>query len=173
MLAAGGCATAEVPAAYVESCSPVDQPKRTCIQSAPVPAAALSVGGEKKARIDAQCRWNRSGVLLQPGASYDLKVTATIEAWRDKTTDADVATGWTGSVSWLGTVAQWWARDASAPMYALVGAHGRRPETFFLAGKNYRLRALMVDELLLFANDWPSHYQNNHGCLELTIKRVE
>lgn len=173
MLAAGGCATTEVPAAYVESCHPVDQPRRTCIQSAPLSAKALSVSGEKKARIDAQCRWNRSGVLLQPGASYELKVTAMIEAWRDKTVDADVATGWTGSLSWLGAIAQRWARDTSAPMYALVGAQGQRPETFVAVGKSYRLRASTADELLLFANDWPSRYQNNHGCLELTIKRLE
>lgn len=57
-------------------------------------------------------------------------------------------------------------------MYALIGAEGDDPSTFFVAEPGQTFTARTSRELLFFANDWPGRYHNNHGCLDVTVERV-
>lgn len=172
LLAACASVTDGLPA-YVESCNPFDSPSRQCIRG--VPPAARHLGDEPVAvRVDAQCRWNRTGVLLRPGERYDLSAVI-VEPWVDsRPPEADLRTGWRGFPgAILGPIASSLARYRWAPMYALIGAEGQNPGSFFIAGGKGSHTAKSENELLLFANDWPSRYGNNSGCLELTIRRSQ
>lgn len=170
-------AAAEVPDAYVQSCEPAAFPQRTCIRTPVDKASPLPIGQKTTARVDAQCWWNRTGVLLEPAGVYEVEVTDKIEAWRDSDMkeDSDLRTGWRGGVeSFVGFFAKLFARDIHSPMYSLVGARGKDPKDFVLIGDRARVTGTHSEpiELLAFANDWSSKYQNNHGCLELTIRRI-
>jgi hypothetical protein len=170
-------AAAEVPDAYVQSCEPAAFPQRACIQTAVDKASPLPIGQKTTARVDAQCWWNRTGVLLEPAGVYEVEVTDKIEAWRDSKMkqDSDLRTGWRGGVeSFVGFFAKLFARDIHSPMYSLVGARGKDPKDFVLIGDRASVTGTHPEpvELLAFANDWSSKYQNNHGCLELTITRT-
>ncbi len=171
-LLAGCVPLDEAPPAYVESCDPAASPRRQCIRAVPPPARHL---GDTPAvvRVDAQCRWNRTGVQLEPGREYDLSA-AVVEGWVDHLLpDADLRSGWQ-RFPWVlaGWLASPFARHRWRPMYALVGAEGQDPDSFFVVGHGIRHVARTHEELLFFANDWPDQYGNNHGCLELTIRRV-
>jgi hypothetical protein len=176
LLWAATAAAGEVPDAYVQTCQPATFPERTCIQ-APVPTASpLTIGQKATSRVDALCWWNRTGILLEQSAVYDVKVTATIESWRDaEMAEADLKTGWNGGIaSFIGFFAKLLARDIHSPMYSLVGARGKSSEDFVLIGERTSVTGTHAEpvEMLVFANDWPSKYKNNHGCLELTITRT-
>lgn len=163
----------EAPPAYVESCDPADSPRRQCIRAVP-PAPSQLGTAPAIVRVDAQCRWNRTGVRLEPGREYDLSAVV-VEGWVDHLLpEADLRTGWQ-RFPWVivGWLASPFARHRWRPMYALVGAEGQDPESFFVAGHGIRHVARTPGELLFFANDWPDQYGNNHGCLELTIRRVQ
>ena len=170
-------AAADVPDAYVQSCDPAAFPQRACIQAPVDKASPLPIGQKITARVDAQCWWNRTGVLLEPTGVYEVEVTDKIEGWRDAEMkeDSDLRTGWRGGVeSFVGFFAKLFARDIHSPMYSLVGARGKDPKDFVLIGDRASVTGTHPEpvELLAFANDWSSKYQNNHGCLELTIKRT-
>lgn len=169
-------AAADVPDTYVQTCQPAAFPERTCIRTPVATASPLAIGQKTTARVDAQCWWNRTGILLEPTGVYDVEVTAKIEAWRDaEMAEADVRTGWTGGVaSFVGFFAKLLARDIHSPMYSLVGARGKNPKDFVLIGERASVTGAHAEpvELLVFANDWPSKYKNNHGCLELTVTRT-
>ena len=169
-------AAADVPDAYVQSCEPATFPHRNCIQTPVGTASLLAIGHKTTARVDAQCWWNRTGVLLEPAGVYEVEVTGRIEAWRDAGMgEADLRTGWTGgAASFVGFFAKLFARDIRSPMYSLVGARGKDPKDFVLLGDRASVTGSQSEpvELLVFANDWSSKYKNNHGCLELTITRT-
>lgn len=175
-MVSASAAAADVPDAYVQSCQPAAFPQRACIKAPVDTASLLAIGQKITARVDAQCWWNRTGVLLEPTGIYDVEVTAKIEAWRDaEMAEADLRTGWTGgAASFIGFFAKLFARDIHSPMYSLVGARGKDPKDFVLVGDRASLTGTHAEpiELLLFANDWSSTYKNNHGCLELTITRT-
>lgn len=171
-LLAAGCAT-PAPDAGLAECRPRPATEQACLLAVPAAPAPLAAGGTATARIDARCPWNRTGVRLEPGARYALAVTRALEPWVDWWVPSHPRTGWTGIAGWFNGLANGRARAANAPMYALVGAQGQRPDTFFVAGEASTLRATHAEELLLFANDWPARYGNNHGCLELTIRRID
>lgn len=166
-----GCASAPkgplAPEAYVQSCRPADQPGRACLQ----PAQALA-GGATRVRVDAQCVWNRTGVQMQQGAVYEITATPVLEDWKDASTRSDLEDGWKGAASVAGTFARFRARASKLPMYALVGAEGEDPKTFFKVGRKAFHTAKNTSELVLFANDWNGRYQNNHGCADVTVRRI-
>ena len=84
---------ADVPDAYVQSCEPATFPQRACIQAPVGTASLLAIGQKTIARVDAQCWWNRTGVLLEPAGVYEVEVTGRIEAWRDAGLETIVAPG--------------------------------------------------------------------------------
>jgi hypothetical protein len=169
-----GCAS-QVPHAYVESCETVDYPQRSCLEKSASPAHKLLPGAQASTRIDALCMWNRTGVLLEPGATYEIAITRRIEPWRDaRLPEADLRMGWQGPIaSFAGVFAKWFARYPEAPMYSLVGAQGKHPDSFFIVGNSSLVRGSPIgaQELLVFANDWKGFYKNNQGCLEMSIVR--
>ena len=172
--AAPAAAAQEVPQAYVESCARVDQPARSCIEEPAAAPAGLDVGASARSWVDAQCRWNRTGVLTQMNALYEVEVIAQTEAWFDDELESDLATGWIGRIARLvGFFARGFARDVHSPMYALIAAQGKEGNDYTLVGSRGAVTGTREQpaELLLFANDWPSKYQNNHGCLKVQITR--
>ncbi len=178
LAALAGCAATGTPAppshAYVDSCDPRLQPQRACVVAPVSRAVSLGVGQSTTARVDAQCRWNRTGVLLEPNGRYAVRVTKVSEPWRDKNTPSDLTTGWTGGFApVLGTLARALARDVHSPMYALVGARGKDAGDYVLLGERAEIggNGSSAVELLAFANDWAWMYRNNHGCVELTVTR--
>lgn len=144
-----------------------------CITSAPRPLSFLAEGTPVKVRVDARCEWNPTGVILQRGSRYRLAVTEVLEPWADSwQPPSDLAQGWPGIFARGGRYVQRWSRAPQLPMYALVGAQGREERTFFVVGRELELVAERGDELLFFANDWRSQYDNNKGCVEVEIRKV-
>jgi hypothetical protein len=143
-----------------------------CVTQPPRRLALLPPGAAATVRVDARCEWNPTGVILERGARYRLKVTQVVEPWADgRQRASDLRTGWPGMYATGGRVIQRWARAPDFPMYALVGAQGNESRHFFLVGPETELTAVYGEELLFFANDWPSRYHNNHGCLDVEVRR--
>ena len=143
-----------------------------CITQPPRALALLPAGAPVTVRVDAHCEWNPTGVILERGARYHLRVTQVVEDWADSWQRAsDLRSGWPGMYARLGRVVQRWSRSPDHPMYALMGAQGHESRTFFVVGPEADLTAATGEELLFFANDWPGRYHNNHGCLEVEIQR--
>ena len=146
--------------------------KDRCLPEALRPLDLLAGGAPMTVTVDARCEWNPTGVILERGARYNLKVTRLREDWEDWQTPADLETGWPQRYAWSARHMQPWARAPRLPMYALIGAQGREERTFFVVGRETTLTAARGEELLFFANDWPGRYDNNHGCVELQIQKL-
>jgi hypothetical protein len=142
-----------------------------CITQPPRALALLPAGAPVTVRVDARCEWNPTGVILERGARYRLKVTQVLERWADgRQRASDLRSGWLYAAG--GSVVQRWARAPDVPMYALVGAQGHESRSFFIVGEEAELTAVAGEELLFFANDWPGRYHNNRGCLDVEIQRL-
>jgi hypothetical protein len=143
-----------------------------CITRPPRALALLPPGAPVSVQVDARCEWNPTGVILERGARYRVKVTQGEESWVDGVQRAsDLQTGWPGFYARFGRIAQRWARAPDVPMYSLIGAQGHESRNFFVVGRETEFTASTGEELLFFANDWPGRYHNNRGCLDVEIQR--
>ena len=165
------CATPAEPVGS-ERCYPRENAAQ-CITQPPRPLGMLSDNFPVTVRVDARCEWNPSGVILQRGARYRIKVTQVLEPWGDSWGGgSDLDGGSSGAFSFSGGFARYWARAPEQPMYALIGAQGREKRTFFVVGGEREFTADSGDELLFFANDWPGKYDDNLGCVELQVEKT-
>jgi hypothetical protein len=164
------CAT-DTPVAAADGC----QARLAMPQCPLVPVRPLAPlrEGSVTAMVDARCLWNGTGVLLEPDARYRISAAKVVEGWADSwQPESDLQDGWPGIFTLSGKLLQPGARAPRLPMYSLVGAQGRDDSNFFVAGWEHTLTATRRAELLFFANDWATHYQNNHGCVEVRIQRL-
>ncbi|MBX3587394.1 MAG: hypothetical protein KF796_12200 [Ramlibacter sp.] len=173
-LLAAGCTTLSQEARdYIQTCDHRLQPQPLCLVQPTPQARTLKAGEGARAMVDARCLWNRTGVLLEPGARYVVSAGPARD-WRDKGIESDLASGWTGTMaSALERLARLFARDSHSPMYSLVGARGKEAADYVLIGHGRTIEGTgqATVELQAFANDWRAMYGNNHGCVELTILR--
>jgi len=124
-----------------------------------------------KISVDAKLMWNATSVILVKGSAYRLRVLRYSD-WRDAGIQATPGTGWEGAWKALGWLARFKARYRGAPMYSLVGSIEKDRDSFFRIDETKEYVAAADGELLLFANDWERHYENNHGSLQLEVIRV-
>jgi hypothetical protein len=140
-------------------------PRRNAAQCITQPPRALGMLADETpvtVRVDARCEWNPTGVILQRGARYRVALTQVVEEW----------TRGPRILATTGKYVQRWARASDFPMYALIGAQGREERNFFVLGPETTFTAASGEELLFFANDWPGHYDDNRGCVELEIRKL-
>lgn len=177
LFAAGLSACAGPGSAPQENCEPRPQASaNVCLAPAASAPRVLLAGQEASAVVDARCRWNHTGVQLAPGGEYAVSKRGEHEDWNDHGVPADLDTGWTER-KWFGRLIQGFARAPDLPMYSLVAAQGMDKASFSAAGPAATIATRPAPdgaprELLLFANDWWSRYDNNNGCLLVTVRRL-
>lgn len=125
----------------------------------------MQVGDIRRVVIRASEPWNPLGIEVHQGEVYEFRVYGN-QRWTDwyRTTDAD-------GYRWgLNSLFAHWKRTR-APWFALTGAFDRNDATAFLIGVRSGPTIQRSGVLYAFANDVRRAYGNNHGSLELTIKR--
>lgn len=171
----GACATPSQ-----QNCEPREPGTAQCLVPQPRRLGLLAeTDPPVQVVVDARCRWNHTGVQLQQGAVYAISARVRRDdPWVDKGVESDLSTGWKGAFWGLvGRLFQPGARAPDLPLYALVAAQGQAGRIHSVAGHEARLQSETADddpptELLFFANDWPGMYHNNHGCVDVEVKRV-
>jgi hypothetical protein len=121
--------------------------------------------------VDAAEPWNRSGILLEQGAVYDLRVESIDRPWVDGSIPATPGRGWTTWQRFAYWPLRFLARYPSRNWYTLIGAIGMDRAQFFYIGDATRYTATATGELVSFANDKADKYWNNHGHLTLRVCR--
>jgi hypothetical protein len=147
----------------------------------PAQARLALVAGEAATPLTviASRPWNSNGLQVRAGQTYDFTV-AQPDDWRDANLAADPETGWLPGQGFLPAILQPLSclrRSPAHPWYALLGAVGEPPDDleYFLIGRGGRSYQVTRDgRLYLFANDapWASRYANNHGTVQVTIRRI-
>lgn len=157
--------------AYAESCDPgLLKQARSCSVQSPPRWETLQPGQAIHATVDAVCRRNPTGALLVSGATYEITVGNTLEPWKDAWVGASPDTGWSGIARFVEPLVRLGAVHRDAPMYSLLGQV--ESETAFHVGIRRELKSSADGQLYLLANDWPSAYTNNEGCLRVRIARA-
>ena len=117
-----------------------------------------------------------TGVLVTPGATYQISAQG---LWKDSWITV-------GPQGWYGLLLEAWNRLPWRRFFLLCGSIGRSDEQAFAIGASRRWRAPDVirsaddRQLYLFANDWPSKYDNNRavsdadgGPMRVAIQRIK
>lgn len=175
----GACATASQQTSAV-NCAPRKDGEPQCVVPPARNLSPLAVGEPPvQVVVDARCRWNHTGIQLEKGAGYAITARERREdPWVDKRVKSDLATGWEGAFwSFVGRIFQPGARAPELPLYSLVAAQGQSKGMYSVAGHQAHLPSKVTEgdpptELLFFANDWPNAYDNNHGCVDVEVKRT-
>ena len=117
--------------------------------------------------------YNPTGVLLTPGATYEI--AADDSRWADW----HLASSADGRIqpSFAQSMARWALRCKQGRWFQLIGAIGRNDAHLFPIGKHavwtYQGQSDEAEpELFLFANDAWFAYLNNHGAVNVTVTRV-
>ena len=129
----------------------------------------LDVGESASRTILARSVWNRTGILMEEGARYHLRVAAT-DTWRD----ADIVTTADGysSPNLLLRLAEWMRRSPRDQWFALMGALDAKNSTRFHIGTDASVRVLRSGELTCYANDVIAMYRNNSGSVRLEVTKT-
>ena len=122
--------------------------------------------------VNSRVYFNPTGVLLDRGATYE------IAADDSKWVDWHLASSADGRErpSLGQSLAQWALRCKAGKWFQLIGAVGRSDDYLFPIGMHARwtyARQAETAELYLLANDAWFAYFNNHGSVNVTIKRVD
>ena len=118
-------------------------------------------------RVCAKRGWNHTGLSVSEGQRVRLEVDKTsVVDWRDAGIPSSPAGDTRGG--WFRYLERW-RRLPSSPWYALIGAIGKGPTDRFYVGYGTCVTATTDGELLLFANDVPGFYWNNHGQLTSNV----
>ena len=128
-----------------------------------LPGQSIEIAG-----IDAGKRWNRTGLVIESGATYRYEVVK-ISGWRDGKIETD-PDGYE-KLHLLPLVPS--RRFPFAHWLELVGAVGTSAWNYFPIGKGCTRRAKGAGELYCFANDASFRYKDNEGQLTLRITREE
>jgi len=127
----------------------------------------MEIGEVSTASIDSRPLWNRTGIRLQAGQQYQLGACG---EWIDK----EYKCGPSGYPSpklfmkWL----EWLRRAPKQNWFALMGALDCDEKNLFYIGDSLTFAPGRSGELTCFANDLRATYFNNHGSVQLTVKRL-
>lgn len=128
-----------------------------------LPGQSIEIAG-----IDAGKRWNRTGLVIESGATYRYEVVK-ISGWRDGKVETD-PDGYE-KLHLLPLVPA--RRYPFAHWLELVGAVGTSAWNYFPIGKGCTRQAKGAGELYCFANDASFRYKDNDGQLTLRVTREE
>lgn len=112
--------------------------------------------------IEARRYNNRTGVILEAGATYELTAEG---RWRDASTECGPDGHDDPKLKWW----RWTRRSRPHLWFALIGTVASQR---FLIGSKARVTIEKTGELVCFANDARVAYRNNSGAVTLTIARV-
>ena len=139
--------------------------------------STLKPGESREIPVRAHQYYNRSGLLLERGATYVFKVRPN-QKWKDGGVECgaggwdrdDVSLGW---IKELGIgAAEPLRRMPDANWFALIGAVGDSDEELFTIGAMQTRYVLnKSDEFCPFANDLKRMYSNNDGRILVTVTR--
>lgn len=125
-------------------------------------ATPLHPGETRSVTIEAATYWNRTGILLQQGVSYELRAAGT---WRDAKEKCGPDGHDLKRLRWF----RWLRRSRPHNWFALMGKAG--DQTFHI-GLGTPITPNAGGELLCFANDVPFMYWNNHCSITLSVTRT-
>jgi hypothetical protein len=129
---------------------------------------ALDVGDQMRVTVRAHDLWTDTGLDVVDGAVYECSARG---HWWDLflRSDADgYDTPWWNPTQLL---TEGRRRVPDARWFALCGAVDRDETRAFVIGTRVQLR-LAAGRLMCFANDIRGFYWNNHGAVELEIRRT-
>ena len=136
----------------------------------------LEVGQSHTCTVQAEVKFNSTGVTLISGANYTFSVPKN-QMWEDASIKCGPA-GWKSEdLPWykegIVTLFENLRRLKDANWFALVGSLGDEDDELFLIGDSTNpYTAPKEADLYLFANDMSSKYGNNKGFLTVTITRT-
>lgn len=162
---------------------PIKNPRRT-VQPTDLfhPSAlakTLSVGESASFNVHARKQYNWSGVRAEPGGYYAFEIPVG-EQWRDNNIVCGPE-GWRREdhLSWFKAAGvklfEWRRRCKKANWFELIGAMDDDGENFFRIGRggeDSTYQATGDGDIFAFANDMRSRYGNNHGAIEVTVRRM-
>lgn len=140
-----------------------------CLTPAVLGWRSLRASEHMDALVDAACPRNPTEVLVDQGGTYSIVVIEELSPWKDWWISSSFDTGWTGVARIIEPLVRKRAVHPGAPMLALLASLDESPA--FLVGAGTTFSASSDGRLFLFANDWPSAYANNSGCLRVRVKR--
>jgi hypothetical protein len=144
----------------------------------PTSGSPLQPGESAAFTVDSKNKLNRAGVGLERGGVYEFTIGAE-QRWKDREFVCD-ADGWRSEdLDWpkrlLVKVFERWRRVPKADWFVLIGTIGEQDDLSFVigtGGPNRHHTAQVTGELYCYANDLPSMYGNNSGCLKVAVTRV-
>lgn len=136
----------------------------------------LAVGESATVIVDADRKFNHSGVLVSQGESYAVNVAGE-QTWNDADICCD-AEGWDrddiskGLAEILIAAAESGRRIPDVNWFCLCTAIGTDENSYIAVGKYRQLAINQTGELTFFANDLDARYHNNWGYIEVTVRRI-
>ena len=128
-----------------------------------LPGQSIEISG-----IDAAKRWNRTGLVIECGATYRFEVT-NVTGWRDGKIETD-PDGYE-KLHLLPLLPA--RRYPFARWLKLIGAIGTSAGDYFPIGMGRTRKAMAAGELYCFANDASFSYHDNDGQLTLKVFRED
>lgn len=129
---------------------------------------SLRAGEYRDTLVDAASPRNPTGVLVDAGATYSIRVVEELAPWKDWWIASSFETGWTGVARIVERLARKRAVHPGVPMFVLLARVDESPA--FLVGAGTMFSGSADGRLFLFANDWPHAYANNSGCLRVKVQ---
>jgi hypothetical protein len=143
----------------------------SCPTSDAVCWRSLRAGEFRDVLVDAAHPCNPTGVLVDAGATYLIRVVEELAPWKDWWIDSSFEKGWTGVARIVERLARKRAVHPGLPMFVLLAGVDESPA--FLVGAGTTFSGSADGRLFFFANDWPHAYANNSGCLRVKVQREQ
>jgi len=137
-----------------------------CLQPSRSPPAALRPGQAASVSVPAACTWSNTGVMMQPGETYELTASGT---WKDGLAPTCGPEGYDMK---LLSFAEPLRREPREKWFSLTGCMGKSEAECYTIGSGRVLRPRRAGVLHVFPNDVPGMYWNNMGAVTLRITRV-
>ena len=124
----------------------------------------LTVGEQEKFIIDSKLKWNSTGLSVFAREEYYFEANGT---WKD----AGIECTADGYNYWALTLATIFRRSFNNKWFALIGTVDKSGRKYLIGQKN-TIKFCKAGTLYFYTNDIIFMYWNNHGAIELTIKRI-
>ena len=124
----------------------------------------LEIGQTETFKISSEIKWNSTGLEIFEGEEYAFEATG---KWKDATIECDAD----GFDKWFLAYAKIFRRAPKEKWFALIGMIDRSGTKYLIGLKN-EIKFSNTGILYCFANDWILFYWNNHGSVDLTVKRL-
>jgi hypothetical protein len=136
----------------------------------------LKMGEKMTVKAFASQKYNATGLMLEKGATYRF-ITSENAIWYDHGHPVNIK-GWNRSQQTLGVKQQSielfspFKRATNAQWFSLIGCINNNDDATFLITNSCDVRMSQSGEFTPFANDIEQDYQQNSGCIDLTIIRL-